>query len=78
VKCPECRLECSIYFFFMFPVTALAALFAVESPLTAELFKRLTGAAGLWLEAVVLMWLTAWPALAVLLILMWGRRRRCW
>jgi hypothetical protein len=62
----------------MFPVTALAALFAVESPLTAELFKRLTGVTGLWFEAIVLMWLTAWPLLAVLLILMWSKKRRCW
>jgi len=62
----------------MFPVTALATLFAIESPLTAELFKRLTDVSGLWLEAIVLMWLTTWPALAVLLILKWGRKRRCW
>jgi hypothetical protein len=62
----------------MFPVMALATLFALESPLTAELFKRLTGVGGLWLEAIVLMWLTTWPALAVLLILIWGRTRRCW
>jgi hypothetical protein len=62
----------------MFPVTALATLFAIESPLTAELFKRLTDVSGLWLEAIALMWLTTWPALAVLLILKWGRKRRCW
>ena len=75
---PECRLECNIYIFLMFPVTALATLFAIESPLTAELSKRLTGVGGLWLEAIVLIWLTAWPVLAVLLILMWGKIRRCW
>jgi hypothetical protein len=62
----------------MFPVMALATLFAVGSPLTAELFKRLTDVTGLWLEAIALMWLTTWPSLAVLLILIWGRKRRCW
>jgi hypothetical protein len=80
MKCqrPERRLECNAYVFLVFPVMALATIFAIESPLTAELLKRLTGVGGLWLEAVVLMWLTAWPALAVLLILMWGKKRRCW
>ncbi len=80
VECrtPECRLECNAYIFLMFPVMALAASFAVGSPLTAELFKRLTGVGGLWLEVIVLMWLTAWPLLAVSLILIWGRIRRCW
>jgi hypothetical protein len=62
----------------MFPAVISATLFAVGSPLTAELSKRLTGASGLWLEAAVLTWLTAWPALAVLLILLWGKIRRCW
>ena len=77
VKCqrPERRLECNAYVFLMFPVMVLATIFALESPLTAELFKRLTGVGGLWLEAVVLMWLTAWPALAALLILMWGKKK---
>ena len=75
---PECRLECNAYIFLMLPVTALAALYAIESPLTVELFKRLTGASGLWLKVIVLMWLTAWPALAVLLVLLWGKIRRCW
>ena len=78
VKCPECRLECNAYIFLMFPAVIFATLFALKSPLTAELFKRLTGVDGLWLEAIVLMWLTAWPALAVSLILIWGRKRRCW
>jgi hypothetical protein len=78
VECPECRPECNAYLFLMFPAVVLATLFALESPLTAELFKRLTGVGGLWLEVIVLTWLTAWPALAVLLILMWGRKRRCW
>jgi len=80
VECrmPECRLECNAYIFLMFPAVMFATSFAVGSPLTAELFKRLTGVGGLWLEAIVLMWLTAWPALAVLLILMWGKIRRCW
>ncbi len=54
-----------------------ATSFAAGSPLTAELFKRLAGVSGLWLDVIVLMWLTAWPALAVLLILKWGRIRRC-
>jgi len=66
----------------MFPAVMFATSFAVGSPVTAELFKRLTGIGGLWLEAIVLMWLTAWPVLAVLLIdirrLIWGRLRRCW
>ena len=75
---PGCRLECNAYLFLMLPATALATLFAIESPLTAELSKRLTGAGDLWLEAAVLTWLTAWPALAVLLILLWGKIRRCW
>ncbi len=78
MECPECRLECNAYIFLMLPAAALATLFAIKSPLTAELLKRLTGVGGLWLEAIVLMWLTAWPALAVLLILIWGRIRRCW
>jgi hypothetical protein len=80
VECrmPECKLECNAYIFLMFPVMVLATIFALELPLTAELFKRLTGVGGLWLEAVVLMWLTAWPAFTVLLILMWGKKRRCW
>jgi len=80
VECrmPECRLECNAYIFLMFPVMVLATIFALESPLTAELFKRLTGVGGLWLEAIVLMWLTAWALLAALLISIWGRIRRCW
>jgi hypothetical protein len=78
VECPECRLECNAYLFLMFPAVIFATLFALKSPLTAELFKRLTGVDGLWLGAIVLMWLTAWPALAVSLILIWGRKRRCW
>ena len=80
VECrmPECRLECNAYIFLMFPAVMFATSFAVGSPFTAELFKRLTGVSGLWLEAIALMWLTAWPALAVLLILMWGKIRRCW
>jgi hypothetical protein len=78
VECPECRLECNAYLFLMFPAVVFATLFAIESPLAAELFKRLTGVSGLWLEAIALMWLTAWPSLAVLLILKWGRKRRCW
>jgi len=80
VECrmPECRLECNAYIFLMFPAVMFATSFAVGSPVTAELFKRLTGIGGMWLEAIVLMWLTAWPVLAVLLILMWGKIRRCW
>lgn len=80
MKCqmPECRLECNAYIFLMFPVVMFATSFAAGSPLTAELFKRLSGVGGLWLEAVVLMWLAAWPSLAALLILMWGKIRRCW
>jgi len=78
VECPECRLECNVYILLMFSAVMFATSFAVDSPLTAELFKRLTGVGGLWLEAIALMWLTAWPLLAVLLILMWGRIRRCW
>jgi hypothetical protein len=78
VECPECRLECNAYLFLMFPAVVLATSFAVGSPLAAELFKRLTSVSDLWLEAIALMWLTAWPALAVLLILKWGRKRRCW
>jgi len=78
VERPECRLECNAYIFLMFPAVISATLFAVGSPLTAELSKRLTGADGLWLEAAVLTWLTAWPALITSLILLWGRKRRCW
>jgi hypothetical protein len=80
VECrtPECRLECNAYVFLIFPAVMFATSFAVGSPVTAELFKRLTSVGGLWLEAIVLMWLTAWPVLAVLLILVWGRIRRCW
>jgi hypothetical protein len=78
VECPECRLECNAYILLMFPAAVFATLFAVGSPVTAELFKRLTGVGGLWLEAIVLMWLTAWPLPAMLLILIWGRTRRCW
>jgi hypothetical protein len=62
----------------MFPAVMFATSFAVGSPVTAELFKRLTGVGGLWLEAITLMWLTMWSTLAVSLILMWGRIRRCW
>jgi hypothetical protein len=78
VECPECRLECNAYIFLMFPAVMFATSFAVGSPVTAELFKRLTGVSGLWLEVIVLTWLTAWPVVAVLLILKWGRIRRCW
>jgi len=78
VECQECRPECNAYVFLMFPAVLFAASFAVGSPVTAELFKRLTGVTGLWLEAIVLMWLTAWPLLAALLILIWGKKRRCW
>ncbi len=75
---PECRLECNAYLFLMFPAVMSAAAFAAGSPVTAELFKRLAGVGGLWLEVITLAWLTAWPALAVSLILIWGRIRRCW
>ena len=78
MKCPECRWECNAYIFLKFPAMVLATLFALESPLTAELYKRLTGVGGLWLKVIVLMWLTAWPLLAALLISIWGRIRRCW
>jgi hypothetical protein len=80
MKCqrPECRLECNVYVLLMFPAVALAAVFAADSSLTSELFKRLAGIGGPWLEAIALMWLTVWPAIAVSLILMWGRKRRCW
>jgi hypothetical protein len=62
----------------MFPAVMFATLFAIKSPLTAELFKRLAGVGGLWLEAIVLMWPAAWALLAALPILIWGRKRRCW
>jgi len=77
-RMPERRLECNALHFLKFPVMVLATIFAIESPLTAELLKRLTGIGGLWLKAIVLMWLTALSLLAVLLILIWGRIRRCW
>jgi hypothetical protein len=78
MECQECRPECNAYIFLMFPAVLFATSFAVGSPVTAELFKRLTGVGGLWLEAIALMWLTVWPLLAMLLILMWGKIRRCW
>jgi hypothetical protein len=75
---PEYRLECNAYILLMFLAVMFATSFAVGSPVTAELFKRLTGVSGLWLEVIVLTWLTAWPVVAVLLILKWGKIRRCW
>jgi hypothetical protein len=44
---PECRLECNAYVFLMFPAVLFATSFAVGSPVTAELFKRLTGVGGI-------------------------------
>jgi hypothetical protein len=76
-RTPECRLECKAYNNLMPLVAVLAVIFALESPVTAELYKRLTYVGGLWLEVIKFMWLTAWALLAILLIKNWSRIRRC-
>jgi len=80
VECqtPECRLECKVYGYLMLPVAVLASIFVLESPVTAELYKHLTGVGGLWTEVIKFMWLTAWSLLATLLYLIWVRLRGCW
>lgn len=75
---PECRLECKVYSNLMLPVAVLASILVLESPVTAELYKHLTGVDGLWLEVIKFMWLTAWSLLAMLLYLIWVGIRGCW